>query len=196
MQQNEVVIRGVDRLDKIDPRIVTALSELDYEESIPVYYTGGLMPEVPQLVSDPNWCIGIATHFKKNNAGDFVCDVTLNDFLSATANFAGVIDNIVCVGECVDKDGNKLKSVENLKEGSDYTLKIRVAQFHVYDLNMKNQFDQLMAEKEKNKDAVPMEGSVGAVRGDENPLKDPSVQAAIQADVEQAIENGGDEDGR
>lgn len=171
MEVKNVLIRGAEQVDKINPMIIDAMELLKPEDKINIYYTGGLMEEIPKIYDDIDKFVGIATNVHKDDKGNYVCDCIINDYLSASQNFDNVIDNITV-------------TVQYGKE--DEPPALAVAQFVIYDLAMKQEFDRMKEEEEAGKEYK--EGEVPFPRPDNNPFKDEQIQEAIHNDVKQFME--------
>lgn len=171
MEVKNVLIRGVENIEKINPLIIDAMEALNPQDKINIYYTGGLMEQEPKIYDDIDKFVGVATNVHKDKEGNYICDCVINDYLSASQNFDDVIDNITVTVQ-FGKDGNE-PPVAN------------VAQFVIYDLAMKQEFDRMQKE-EATKEYK--EGEVPFPRPDKNPFKDEQIQEAIHNDVEQFME--------
>ena len=172
MKGTNIMVRGAEQVDKINPAIIQAMDRLTPEDTVDIYYTGGLKEKEPKLITDVDKFIGVATNVHKDENGNYVADCTINEFLAASLNFDNVIDNMMV----------SIKSILDENTGDVVGMIPTVEQFVVYDLNMKRQFDALMETEAQKK---VLEGDVPFPRVGLNPLKDKEIQEKIQEDIEQ-----------
>lgn len=176
MKTEDVLIRGVEQIDKIDPLIIKAMDKLSPEDQIPIYYTGGLMEAEPRLYNESDRFIGIASNVRKDEEGNYVCNCVINEYMTAAKNFDNVIDNVTVTA--------KIPAGESAKDNEPIP---KVAQLVVYDLEMKREFDRIR-EQEQSKEY--REGDVPFPSPDENPLKDENFKEAVHESVQQFLKGG------
>lgn len=175
MESKNVLIRGAERIDKINPLIIEAMDAIKPEDQIRIFYTGGLMEKEPKIYSDLDKFIGVAKNVHKNENGDYVCDCTINEFLVAARHFDNVIDNITVIVKPEEGEAAPVPKVEQLV---------------VYDIDMKREFDKL---QEELKDKDYKEGEVPFPRADDNPFNDEEFQQEIHDNLQEALK--GETDG-
>ena len=172
MKVKNILIRGAEQVEKINPLIIEAMDKLKPEDTVNIYYTGGLKEREPRIIDDVDKFIGVATNVHKDEDGNYICDCCINEFLNASANFDNVIDNITVIARTKSNDPD---------DGDGSRLIPEVAQLVIYNLDMKRQFDALQ-EQERTKEMK--EGDVPFPRIGVNPLKGKDFQEELKEQVE------------